>query len=53
MIDVLRFLCRLPGYCFSESSKYPGVGLKTTAVIFNQLMIKLGYPHYIAQGGDW
>ncbi|KIJ29048.1 hypothetical protein M422DRAFT_269573 [Sphaerobolus stellatus SS14] len=43
----------LPGYVFSEASKYPGIGLNATSDIFDRLMKKLGYNHYIAQGGDW
>ncbi|KIJ34261.1 hypothetical protein M422DRAFT_182277, partial [Sphaerobolus stellatus SS14] len=42
----------LPGYVFSEASKYPGIGLNATSGIFDRLTKKLGYNHYIAQGGD-
>ncbi|KIJ34260.1 hypothetical protein M422DRAFT_782904 [Sphaerobolus stellatus SS14] len=43
----------LPGYVFSQGSRHPGLGLRTTADMFDKLMKKLGYPRYIAQGGDW
>jgi len=43
----------LPGYVFSEGSKSPGLGVKRTALMFDKLMKKLGYKHYLAQGGDW
>ncbi|KZT34596.1 alpha/beta-hydrolase [Sistotremastrum suecicum HHB10207 ss-3] len=43
----------LPGYCFSEASTKPGLDLKVTAYMFNELMNKLRYKSYIAQGGDW
>jgi len=43
----------LPGFVFSEPSKSPGLGPKGTALMFDKLMKKLGYTHYVAQGGDW
>jgi hypothetical protein len=43
----------IPGFVFSEASKVPGLGMKTTALMFDKLMKKLGYNQYIAQGGDW
>ncbi|KZT34598.1 alpha/beta-hydrolase [Sistotremastrum suecicum HHB10207 ss-3] len=43
----------LPGYCFSEPSRKPGLSLKATAYMFNELMKLLGYTAYMAQGGDW
>ncbi|KAF8586000.1 alpha/beta-hydrolase [Ramaria rubella] len=43
----------LPGFVFSEASKSPGLSIKATALMIDKLMKKLGYKHYIAQGGDW
>jgi len=43
----------LPGFVFSEASKSPGFAVKTTALVFDKLTEKLGYNHYIAQGGVW
>ncbi|WP_304170770.1 epoxide hydrolase family protein [Phenylobacterium aquaticum] len=43
----------LPGFGFSSKPKAP-VGQRLTARLFNTLMTEvLGYPSYIAQGGDW
>jgi pimeloyl-ACP methyl ester carboxylesterase len=43
----------LPGFGFSSKPKRP-VGQRTTARLFNTLMTEvLGYPTYLAQGGDW
>lgn len=44
---------RIPGYGFSESPRVPGFGVKATGNLFDRLMKKLGYSHYLAQGGDW
>ncbi|EIW77440.1 epoxide hydrolase domain-containing protein [Coniophora puteana RWD-64-598 SS2] len=44
----------LPGYAFGGRSKRPGLSVATIGHIFNTLMVTiLGYPSYIAQGGDW
>ncbi|MBV1881734.1 MAG: epoxide hydrolase [Pseudomonadales bacterium] len=43
----------LPGYGFSSAAKLPGCDAKKMATLFNQLMKKLGYETYMAQGGDW
>ncbi|KAF8610268.1 alpha/beta-hydrolase [Ceratobasidium sp. AG-I] len=43
----------LPGFVFSQRAGTPGIGARTTAFVFNKLMMKLGYKHYLAQGGDW
>ncbi|KAI9188881.1 hypothetical protein H9P43_000303 [Blastocladiella emersonii ATCC 22665] len=43
----------LPGYGFSPAPAQKGFGTKLMARVFNQLMIKLGYIKYFAQGGDW
>lgn len=43
----------LPGYGYSGKPASP-VGPRTTARMWNTLMTQvLGYPQYIAQGGDW
>ncbi|KAI8902798.1 epoxide hydrolase [Globomyces pollinis-pini] len=43
----------LPGYGFSSAPKERGFGCMEMAKTLHQLMIKLGYSKYIAQGGDW
>ncbi|PCJ14679.1 MAG: hypothetical protein COB04_14630 [Gammaproteobacteria bacterium] len=43
----------LPGYGFSSAAKQPGCDAEQIATVFNQLMEKLGYSSYMAQGGDW
>ncbi|KAG8721347.1 hypothetical protein FRC08_013892 [Ceratobasidium sp. 394] len=43
----------LPGFVFSQRASTPGMEGQTTAFVFNNLMAKLGYKHYLAQGGDW
>lgn len=43
----------LPGYAFSGRPPKP-LGQRATAKLFNTLMTReLGYPRYLAQGGDW
>jgi microsomal epoxide hydrolase len=41
----------LPGYGFSTTRA--GVTAQQTAGLFVELMARLGYPRFIAQGGDW
>jgi pimeloyl-ACP methyl ester carboxylesterase len=43
----------LPGYGFSERPKQGGVSNRRIAGIIAQLMARLGYERYGAQGGDW
>jgi len=43
----------LPGYGFSDKPKEPGWGLPRIARAWAQLMQRLGYTQYHAQGGDW
>jgi microsomal epoxide hydrolase len=43
----------LPGYGFSERPKTRGYGLDRMAGVIVQLMARLGYARYGAQGGDW
>lgn len=43
----------LPGYGFSGALAKP-IGQRATAKLWNTLMTEvLGYPRYLAQGGDW
>ena len=43
----------LPGYGFSGPTQTPGWNVKRTAEAFAELMRRLGYERYGAQGGDW
>ena len=43
----------LPGYGFSEPPRVPGWDIRRVAHAFVELMRRLGYPRYGAQGGDW
>jgi pimeloyl-ACP methyl ester carboxylesterase len=43
----------LPGYGFSEPTRTRGWGVTRIARAFSELMQRLGYEHYGAQGGDW
>ncbi|KAI9822630.1 MAG: hypothetical protein M1827_000349 [Pycnora praestabilis] len=43
----------IPGFGFSDASTNDGMGLRATAGVYDTLMQRLGYPHYVAQGGDW
>jgi pimeloyl-ACP methyl ester carboxylesterase len=43
----------LPGYGFSDKPTAPGWGVARTAQAWAQLMSRLGYTRYGAQGGDW
>ena len=43
----------LPGYGFSEPTRSPGWDVQRIARAFVDLMDRLGYPRYLAQGGDW
>ncbi|KAJ8925185.1 hypothetical protein NQ315_001370 [Exocentrus adspersus] len=40
-------------YGFSEAAVRPGLGALQMAVIFKNLMQRLGYQRYYIQGGDW
>ncbi len=41
----------LPGYGFSSAPTQPGFGIIAMAATVNELMLKLGYARYVAQGG--
>lgn len=43
----------LPGYGFSEPPRTPGFGPVSMARTFDLMMRTIGYPAYVAQGGDW
>jgi pimeloyl-ACP methyl ester carboxylesterase len=43
----------LPGFGFSAKPTGTGWGVQTIAGAFAQLMARLGYSRYVAQGGDW
>jgi pimeloyl-ACP methyl ester carboxylesterase len=43
----------LPGYGFSDPPRSPGWDVQRIAEAFAELMGRLDYPRYVAQGGDW
>ncbi len=43
----------LPGFGFSGKPTEPGWGVEKIAQVWAQLMARLGYAAYFAQGGDW
>ena len=43
----------LPGFGFSERPTQAGWGLERIGSAWAILMKRLGYTHYVAQGGDW
>ncbi|KAL0126299.1 hypothetical protein PUN28_005002 [Cardiocondyla obscurior] len=43
----------LPGYGFSQAAVRPGLATPQIAVIFKNLMLRLGFKQFYAQGGDW
>lgn len=43
----------LPGYGFSAKPTETGWGVARIGEAFTKLMARLGYDHYVAQGGDW
>ncbi|KAF2886416.1 hypothetical protein ILUMI_19757, partial [Ignelater luminosus] len=43
----------LPGYGFSQAAAKPGLGAVQLAVVFKNLMERLGFKKYYLQGGDW
>ena len=43
----------LPGYGFSDKPAAPGWTLDRIAEAWAELMRRLGYDRYVAQGGDW
>ena len=52
--DAFHVVCpSLPGYGFSDKPTVKGTGVERIADLWSALMIRLGYPRYFAQGGDW
>ena len=52
--DAFHLVCpSLPGYGFSGKPRETGWGVERIADTWSQLMQRLGYPRYLAQGGDW
>jgi pimeloyl-ACP methyl ester carboxylesterase len=52
--DAFHVVCpSLPGYGFSDKPTAPGCGVERIADQWAALMARLGYGHYVAQGGDW
>lgn len=43
----------LPGYGFSGKPQATGMGVETIGRMWGELMARLGYTRYLAQGGDW
>ena len=52
--DAFHVVCpSLPGYGFSDKPAAPGWGTDHIGAAWAQLMARLGYDRYGAQGGDW
>lgn len=52
--DAFHVVCpSLPGYGFSQKPDTQGTGVAKVAAMWDQLMVRLGYDTYGAQGGDW
>jgi epoxide hydrolase len=52
--DAFHVVCpSLPGFGFSGKPARPGWGVERIADAWDQLMTRLGYARYGAQGGDW
>jgi epoxide hydrolase len=52
--DAFHVVCpTLPGFGFSGKPSAPGWGVERTGRAWGQLMARLGYDRYVAQGGDW
>ncbi|MDZ7781861.1 MAG: epoxide hydrolase [Halioglobus sp.] len=43
----------LPGYGFSGKPQQAGTSVQKIAGMWSELMARLGYERYVAQGGDW
>jgi pimeloyl-ACP methyl ester carboxylesterase len=43
----------LPGYAWSDKPQHTGWGVPRIAAAWEQLMLRLGYERFGAQGGDW
>jgi pimeloyl-ACP methyl ester carboxylesterase len=52
--DAFHVVCpSLPGFGFSDKPREPGWSVSRMAAVVAQLMERLGYARYGAQGGDW
>lgn len=52
--DAFHVVCpSLPGYGYSDKPTEPGWGIEKIADAWGELMSRLGYDAYVAQGGDW
>jgi len=52
--DAFHVVCpSLPGYGFSDKPRETGWGVEKIADAWGELMRRLGYERYVAQGGDW
>ncbi len=52
--DAFHLVCpSLAGYGFSGKPTKPGWGVQKMGLEWGHLMARLGYPAYLAQGGDW
>lgn len=52
--DAFHLVCpSLPGFGFSGKPAQPGWGIERIAAAWVELMARLGYPRYGAQGSDW
>ncbi len=52
--DAFHVICpTLPGFGFSGKPAQTGFGVEKVAQMWAQLMARLGYTRYGAQGGDW
>lgn len=43
----------IPGYGWSDKPDHPGWGIARIAMAWEELMLRLGYERFGAQGGDW
>ncbi|CAH0598392.1 unnamed protein product [Chrysodeixis includens] len=43
----------IPGFGFSQAAVRPGFGVPEMAVVYKNLMTRLGYDKFYIQGGDW
>ncbi len=52
--DAFHVVCpSLPGFGFSDKPRTTGWGVDRIAKAWSELMARLGYARYAAQGGDW
>ena len=52
--DAFHVVCpSLPGFGWSDKPDHTGWGIPRIAAAWEQLMLRLGYDRFAAQGGDW